>query len=357
MIGFTARFVGLPIGQAAEGLSELMGGDPSPVTCEEGASTGSIRSWTNLRAGSLAIIGAAIYIFRQILRRSRDPLALLAVALLAFGIGAAVMTAPARSLLNDGDANRFTLWSITVWMGWVVAAADSVVKSQRRRLRHALLIVLPCLTLAMLPAMRAVGPISKRIALLSEQTRVLLISGIFKGEALRRTGVWRPEHVRQALPALERGGLGPYADPRRLRIGRPLSEIGKIGHCEGKIYNIQPIAQNGKFGALVNGSLVALDPDALPRIVWTADLAGVVTGTGTVDDLTIGSVVQWYATVRPAEPQSYSVFAQLHDDTLCPLGRFMLPGRKIIRKSPARSPLPPDRRRRVPVGPAASHSP
>jgi hypothetical protein len=143
----------------------------------------------------------------------------------------------------------------------------------------------------------------------------------------------RIEAARSTLLMLERDGRGPFVDPRRAQLGRPLSELYSIDEpCSGRIDLWQEIGSEGTPGVKVQG-IVRETPDALaPVSILVADPEGVIRGLGNVLPEREGRF-GWVAFLGAHAPERrHDVYAELENGSVCLLHRHRA-GRRSAERS------------------------
>ena len=175
-------------------------------------------------------------------------------------------------------------------------------------------------------------------------TSLMLLVGIREESALLRLvrpaglpaspeQTQRAEAMRAMLVMLERDGRGPFADPRRAHLGRPLSKLYPVsGTCSGRIDGWQEIGEDGARGAAIQGS-IRETPDALaPISILVVDPIGVIRGLGNVLSQR-EKRARWVAFVGAHAPeQRHDVHAVLENGSVCLLARHR-PGRRGAEQS------------------------
>lgn len=306
---FTLSFLGGPVGYVAESVLSF-----SPRS----------RDVVSLWAGGLGLTAFVVYAIRR-LQRFEDPdrLGLFSIALMTFGVGAALLTALGRAWL-PGYAYRFTLWSILFWMGGASAMVSMVERGRLSHLRAPLLVGLPCISLLMLPALDTFMESHRYMLRANLQHNLMALVGIRSQDHLP-FGYGASETVPMLLPIFERDGRGPFADPRRSLLGQELNELGPVaetGRCSGRLGRPDAFRDGAGITARVKGSVHDGGSPHPPLYIVITNRAGVVRGLGNVKPRSADQRVSWYAYTVPDKPQSYVAHAALEDGTFCRLGGF-----------------------------------
>jgi hypothetical protein len=309
VLRFVLRYLGTPLAWPAE--SWLGAGEAA-------------RTNVAFAAGAIGLTGFLVHAARR-LRAGRvaDGAALLGLALMAFGIGAASLTAIARAGIFPAVSQRFTPFALFFWMGAVVAAAAPGGAAWRGRVRLALPLLLPLVSLVLL---HSLGPRldhhRERRTRLASHTLMAALGIRGDGIAYVLANSKHASAVVAALPDLEARGVGPFADPRRKLLGEPLAAAGIEGAppaCAGEIRERSPLSGRRGSGEVIEGTVRAEAGRPLPISLVVADEAGRIRGFG---DLLRARRAQadWYAARVPPLRHPASVYAVFEDGSACVFG-------------------------------------
>jgi len=318
LLTFVLTFVGNPVGWAADGLFAL---------------NTSARGWVRVSAGAVGILGLVAHGARSVRAgRVADASGLLGLGLMSYGATAALLAGLGRSSAFDADATRFAPFAIVFWMG-AAALLGSTMRGEARLARARVLsvVLLPAISIAMLPALDAYLEVQRRLRRETSNLSLMVLVGIRNEEMLSALSLGDADIVRSILPALERDNRGPFADPRRAVLGRPLSEAyrgAERGRCPATVSIWQEIASEGAPGAMIAGVAPERTNSALASIL-VADDEGRIRGLGGLSPARGGPETRWSAFLGPhASDQRYSVYAVLEDGSVCLMRRMKSRGRR-----------------------------
>jgi hypothetical protein len=275
--------------------------------------------------GAVALAGCGVHAALQ-LRAGRiaDRAGLLGLALMAFGVAAAGLTAVGRAGLFPPVNQRFTPFALVFWMGAVVAAAGSAGRAGwRGRARNGLALLLPVVSLVFL---HSLGPHldqhRERRARVASSTQMLAVGIRSEGIPYVLSGGMHARVVVEALPDLEARGLGPFDDPRRDLLGEPLAAAGITGappRCAGLVRKRTRLSKRRGSGESLEGFLHAAAGQPLAVSLVVTDPDGTIRGFGNVLPPEQGKA-EWYAHRAPPVRGTARVYALLEGGSACVLG-------------------------------------
>ena len=270
ILGFSAAFIGAPLGWIANGLGLLK---------EESIYAASAV------AGAVGIAFAAIYGFRLLRPRSRaaTPADCLAVGLLVFPLVGSVAAGLTRITMFTSEQAvemRFVCWSALFWTGGAFALAA---RSARGGGWPRLAAALPALSLVMLAALVPAEELhaGRRDRLTGVALTLLM--------GQRYEAMWRsvtrvdPDRVARVARRFERDRRSFYGDPRLGVAGTRLLErfeSARPARCRGSLRAVWGSPVPGV--ARVEGWVGDTAKGRAPRSVLIADAAGIVRGLGEV---------------------------------------------------------------------------
>lgn len=285
-----------PLALAELGIA-FVGGAPARVASALGVGAAmpgqpSRAAWSahtkDLYRLALGFGGVGLVLFALIaFRRWRRPLArsqvdALAVGLMAFGLGGAALVGFARASLFGPAAvvqTRFVTWSALFWIGAVVALLPRDPARAASRPARCAALLLPLLSLAMLPALREAHAFHATRVVQARKLALSLQLGLRDAGLARRESIHEAELVFRVADRLREQGRPPFDGPRRDLRGAPLSErFADAGVCAGALERARRISGTGAIE--VWGWIPAEAPT--PAFVVLADAAGAIRGLAEV---------------------------------------------------------------------------
>jgi hypothetical protein len=301
-------FVGSAPARAAAGLGLVA---PMPDEASRAAWAAHTRDLLRLAR----VFGAAgLVLFAAVaVARFRRPVAsgvadTLAVGLMAFGIGGALLVAVARAAIFGPAAvvqTRFLTWSTLFWIG---AACALVPRSPERAPGPAAVaaaLLLPIVSACTIPALRDAHAFHATRVAHASRLALALELGLRHDELARNVSLHEAELVHRVAARLEREGRPPFDDPRRALLGATLGErFAEAGACAGAIAATKPVPGSATARA-ASGWLVPPAGGPRPRYVVLLDAGGVIRGLG---DLSGGGErLAWAGFATGAPSSAYAV--------------------------------------------------
>jgi len=325
LLAFISGFVGSAVGWTLEGLG---------LVDREGV------YGQGVLVGSFALLGFGAFGLRALLRPGAlDFRQLLGLGLMTFAVlaGAIAGVARFRILPLHAANNRFVIWSAFFWMGAVCALAALPAFSRGKGRATLVLLALPLVSVLMLPAVRnELGHHFERRRFLANASLSLLLE--VDSEWIATDLSLRPEFVPVAVDRLKRDERGPFSDPRRAWLARPLAAEPRKANparCIGRTERITPVV--GATGdARVSGWAWDQERNEAPGSVLIVDSDGIVRGLG---DLERARPASWRSAREEKtwrgfiagfdEAERYVAWVTLSDGTLCRLSA--LPSTRVRR--------------------------
>jgi hypothetical protein len=268
ILEFIAAFVGAPVFHVARGLGWIESQPLHPVS---------------VAAGAIGLVGFVLYSSWLLLRTTgggaRDSLSL---GLMTFGVAGGLLVALNRLWSPSAATSiRFITWSTLFWMG-AVGALSSV--GRRRTTTRVLgLVLLPLISLAMLPATRQARSHHERLQLHDSIAAVMHLTGV-QWDARARFGI-NPssEPVYRVVARLKRDRRSFFADGWGDLPGTRLDERfvhAPASRCTGAIQTVRKLPARKGPAAEVYGRGRDHSGDRAPSPILIADAAGIIRGLG-----------------------------------------------------------------------------
>jgi hypothetical protein len=307
LLTFIFTFLGSFVGWTVDGLLQL--GEP-------------VRDRVSVAAGAVGMLGLLAFGVRS-LRASggTDAPGLLGLGLMGYGATAGILAGLGRSFAFGGVSARFAPFAALFWMGAVAALVSAMRGTPHSaRARMLFLVLLPVVSLSMLPALDAIVDVHRRIQRETANVALMVLVGVRNEDVLGGLSFGDAEMVTSLLPELERDGRGPFAEPRRALLGRPLSEAhpaAERARCPGKVSIWKEIESEGAPGAMITG-FAPETADSPPDSILVTDARGTIRGLGDVLPNRGEPRRRWRAFLGPHPPdQRYDVYAVLEDGSVC----------------------------------------
>jgi hypothetical protein len=272
LLTFTSGFVGSAVGWTLEGLG---------LVDRKGVYGASVF------VGSFALLGFGAFALRALLRPgAMDSRRLLGLGLMTVAVLAGTIAGVARFRflpLNAVDV-RFVIWSAFFWMGAACALAAFPAFSRGRRRATLALVALPLASVLMLPA---VGNrlqrhfVRRRLVANASLSLLLEIDSEWIATKLSLEAQVAP----LAVDLLKRDERGPFSDPRRAWVARPLAvepRTANPARCAGRTGQIAPV-RGAPGDVSVSGWAWDQERDEAPASVVIADSDGIVRGLGDLE--------------------------------------------------------------------------
>jgi hypothetical protein len=305
---FLAAFLGAPVLQVAVGLGWT---DNRPL------------HELSVAAGGVGVGALAAYLW-WLRRPSRvDSWACFAVGLTSFALaGGVIVTLNRWTFASAATSIRYVSWTTLFWMGLAAACVSVTVRA--RRWAWTVLVALPVVSVAMLPALERARDRLQHLAAQDEIAAAMHLSGVQWDARARHPSSGPIYRVVERLRSDRHGFFANrWGDLTGDRLDEHFTRTSRK-HCTGTVRSVASIQARGGPAAEVYGRAWDLIADSEPALIVTADAEQIIRGVGLVvrrptlrhlrNRPARARAAPWVAFVDGFDPsQRYAAFAVLAD--------------------------------------------
>jgi hypothetical protein len=282
-------------------------------------------------------VGLALFLVfaTALLRRGRNAarVQLLLIALAAFGIGSAVLTALGRVKFGFAQAvsSRYTSWVLLFWLALTLLVASEIWQRRRNLRLAAMGLSVPCL-LAVAVQQQGFVKVGREFVLPRHEAASALLAGVNDDDVMRAIHP-TPSYIAEQATKLRAHHLALFAEPWSDWLGTPLSEhstLSQAGQCRGAIDWVLLLPHLPGAQGRLTGWATGAAGQRVDRIVIT-DSAGAVVGYalgGFAASSEVPIESAWHGHFSSRHGDVLTAYALLNQDrTACPLAHSLTTSR------------------------------